>query len=82
MTDQDLLQRISSDINVVAGKPVIKGTRLSVDFILNLLAYGASFDEIIEEYQGISTQDIQACLLFASRSIASSEFMPLSTEPA
>ncbi|MEL7225844.1 MAG: DUF433 domain-containing protein [Cyanobacteria bacterium J06576_12] len=50
--------------------------------MLNLLAYGASFDEIIEEYQGISTQDIQACLLFASRSIASSEFMPLSTEPA
>ena len=82
MTDQDLLQRKSSEINVVAGKPVINGTRMSVDFILNLLAYGASFDEIIEEYQGISTQDIQACLLFASRSIASSEFMPLSTEPA
>jgi len=49
MTDQDLLQRISSDLSVVAGKPVVKGTRLSVDFILNLLAYGASFDEIIEE---------------------------------
>lgn len=82
MTDQDLLQRISSDLSVVAGKPVVKGTRLSVDFILNLLAYGASFDEIIEEYEGVSTQDIQACLLFASQSIASSAFMPLSTEPA
>ncbi|MEL7357332.1 MAG: DUF433 domain-containing protein [Cyanobacteria bacterium J06634_6] len=82
MTDQDLLQRISSDLSVVAGKPVIKGTRLSVDFILKLLAHGASFDEIMEEYQGVSVQDIQACLLFASQAIASAAFMPLSTEPA
>jgi len=82
MTDQDLLQRISSDSGIVVVKPVIKGTRLSVDVILNLLAHGASFDEIIEEYQGISTQDIQACLLFASQSLASTVFVPLSTEPA
>ncbi|MEL6491167.1 MAG: DUF433 domain-containing protein [Cyanobacteria bacterium J06621_3] len=39
---------------------------MHIDFILNLLAHGASCDEIIEEYQGVSEQNIQACLLFAS----------------
>lgn len=82
MSDQDLIQRISSDPQVVTGKPVIRGTRLSVDFILNLLAHGATFDEILDEYEGLTTHDIQACLLFASKAIANTAFMPLSAEPA
>ena len=82
MTDQELLQRISSDPNILAGKPVIKGTRLSVDFILNLLAHGASFNEIISEYEGLTEHDIQACLLFASQSLSSATFMPLTAESA
>lgn len=82
MSDQELIKRISSDPKVVTGKPVIRGTRLSVDFILNLLAHGATFDEILDEYEGLTMQDIQACLLFASQTIASAAFMPLSAEPA
>jgi uncharacterized protein (DUF433 family) len=66
MTEQELLQRISSDPKVLAGKHVIKGTRLCVDFILSLLAYGSSFSEIIDEYEGLTANDIRACLLFAS----------------
>jgi len=76
------MKRICSDPEIVAGKPVIKGTRLSVDFILNLLAHGATFDEILNEYEGVTTQDIQACLLFASQTVANSAFMPLTAEPA
>lgn len=66
MNDQQLLQRIVNDPNVMLGKPVIKGTRLTVELILNLLAHGSTVDEILGEYDGLSREDIQACLLFAS----------------
>ena len=66
MTDKELLQRIVSNPEVLNGKPVLQGTRLSVDFILNLLAYGSTSEEIISEYEGLTLCDIQACLLFAS----------------
>jgi uncharacterized protein (DUF433 family) len=65
VTDADLLARISCDPAVLAGKPVIAGTRLSVDYVLNLLAHGASVAEIVEEYAGLAADDIRACLLFA-----------------
>jgi uncharacterized protein (DUF433 family) len=77
MTDQELLNRIDTNPKVLAGKPVIKGTRLSIEFILNLLAHGATTAEILEEYEGLVEADIQACLLFASRSLESIDFMPL-----
>ncbi len=82
MDDRELIERISSDPKVLLGKPVVRGTRLSVDFILNLLAHGASFDEIIDEYEGLAVQDIQACLLFAAQSLSSTAFMPLTVESA
>jgi uncharacterized protein (DUF433 family) len=80
MTDQELLERISSDPQVMVGKPVIRGTRLSVEYILNLLGHGATVEEILDEYTGLSRDDIQACMLFASRAMADVAFMPLSTE--
>jgi uncharacterized protein (DUF433 family) len=81
MSDQELLKRITVDPKVMVGKPVVKGTRLTVEHILNLLAHGASYDEILQEYNGLSPDDIQACLLFASQSLSSSSFIPLTTEP-
>ncbi|HZZ29349.1 MAG TPA: DUF433 domain-containing protein [Pirellulales bacterium] len=80
MQDQELLRRIVSDPKVLVGKPAIKGTRLSVDFILNLLAHGATIEDITAEYQGVVQEDIQACLLFASQSISNTAFMPLEAE--
>ena len=68
MNEQLLLHRIACDPRVVAGKPVIRGTRLSVEFILNLLAHDATIPEILDEYDGLTRDDIQACLLFASQS--------------
>ncbi len=70
MTDQELLERIVLNPQVLAGKPVIKGTRLSAEYILNLLAHGATIAEIIEEYQDLNPKDIQACILFASKSLS------------
>jgi uncharacterized protein (DUF433 family) len=80
MTDDKLLQRITVDPTILVGKPVIKGTRLSVESILNQLAHGATVDELAAEYAGLTIEDIQACLLFASRSLDNTEFMPLMAE--
>ena len=81
MKDQELLERIELNQKVMVGKPVIKGTRLTVEYMLNLLAHGATVDEILAEYQGLAREDVQACLLFATRSLASTSFMPLMAEP-
>jgi len=81
MSDRELLSRIVFDNKVVAGKPVIKGTRLAVEYILNLLAHGETAIGILKEYEGLIPEDVQACLLFASRSMASTAFMPLAMEP-
>ena len=56
--------RITIEQNVLVGKPVIKGTRLAVEFIIDLLAQGWSNDEIIYNYPGIGLEDIQACLSY------------------
>ncbi|HEV8487399.1 MAG TPA: DUF433 domain-containing protein [Blastocatellia bacterium] len=56
-------------------KPVIKGTRLTVEYILNLLAHGATADEILVEYDGLLQEDLQACLLFATKSLEDVSFM-------
>jgi len=78
--DQELLERITLNPKVMTGKPVIKGTRLTVEHVLNLLAHGATTEEILEEYQGLRPEDIQACLLFATKSLGNTDFMPLTVE--
>ena len=65
MNDQDLLERITLNPKVMVGKPVIRGTRLTVEFILNLLAHGATVEEILDEYDGLTPEDVRSCLLFA-----------------
>jgi uncharacterized protein (DUF433 family) len=82
MREEQLLERITLNPQVMVGKPVIRGTRLTVEYILNLLAHGASMDEILGEYHGLTHADIQACLLFATRSVGSATFMPLALEIA
>ncbi len=80
MTDEQLLERIAIDSKVMTGKPVIKGTRLTVEYILNLLAHGATPEEIMQEYDSLSHEDIQACILFAAKSLEDMTFMPLAVE--
>ena len=80
MTDQELLNRITVNPKVLVGKPVIRDTRLAVEFILNLLAHGSTIEEIIDEYKGLKAEDIRACILFATKSLENTVFMPLQTE--
>ena len=82
MNERQLLERVTLNPSVMVGKPVIKGTRLTVEFILGLLAHGATPAEILEEYNGLVPEDIQACLLFATKSLSETDFMPLTTEAA
>lgn len=77
MSDEQLLSRISFSPDVMVGKPVIRGTRLTVEYVLGLLAHGASVSEILEEYEGLTPEDVQACFLFASRSLRDATFLPL-----
>jgi uncharacterized protein (DUF433 family) len=79
MQDEQLLERITLNPKVMVGKPVIKGTRLTVEYILNLLAHGATVAEILEDIMD-SRRKIQACLLFAARALEDTSFMPLVTE--
>ena len=81
MEDSELLMRVSLNPAVMAGKPVVRGTRLSVERVLNLLAHGMTPVEIQDEYEGLEPEDIQACLLFASKSLQSNDFMPLAAKP-
>ena len=82
MSEKQLLKRITLDPTVMGGKPVIKGTRLTVEHILGLLSKGMPTEAILKEYEGLAPQDIQACLLFAAKSLESTVFMPLSAESA
>ena len=64
----------------MVGKPVIKGTRLTAEYILHLLAHGASEPDILAEYECLTKEDIQACILFAVRLLEDAAFMPLVAE--
>lgn len=79
MSDRELLERITLDPKVMTGKPVIRGTRLTVEYILNLLAHGATVEEVLEEYEGLTREDVRACLLFATKSLESSDFLSLAS---
>ena len=71
-------ERISLDSDVLVGKPVIKGTRLAVEFVVELLAQGWSHEEILKNYPGISDEDIHACLSYASAALRDERVYPLS----
>lgn len=77
MRNDNLLNRINVNPKVMGGKPVIQGTRLTVQYILKLLADGWSFGDIKKEYEGLSDIDISACIVYALEVLDNTEFIPL-----
>jgi len=73
----DWADRIEINTKVLAGKPVVKGTRLAVEFILELLSQGWGEAEIIENYDGVTHEDILACLQYAAEVLKSEKIYPL-----
>jgi len=70
---------IFTDPEVLAGKPVVKGTRLSVDFLLGLLAEGWSEAQILENYPQLSPKALQAVFAFAAEIMREESLYPLKT---
>lgn len=68
--------RIVLNPEVLAGKPVIRGTRLSVDFVIGLMADGWSEADILQNYPGLSRDDITACLAYARDVLRSEKVYP------
>ncbi|MBI2908284.1 MAG: DUF433 domain-containing protein [Chloroflexi bacterium] len=73
----DWKERITVDPNILVGKPVVKGTRLAVEFIVDLLAQGWSEEEILRNYPGLTAEDIKACLRYASAVLHAEKVYPL-----
>jgi uncharacterized protein (DUF433 family) len=69
--------RIVVSPDVLVGKPVIKGTRIAVEFIIGLLANGWSYDDILKNYPGLTSEDILACLSYASNVLQGEKVYPL-----
>jgi uncharacterized protein (DUF433 family) len=65
-TREELLNRISINPNICFGKPCIRGHRIWVSLILDLLASGMTNEEILEEYPGLTPEDIQACIAYGA----------------
>lgn len=66
MANDDLLSRISIDPNICFGKPCIRGHRIWVSLILDLLAAGETIETILEEYPSIEREDVLACIAYAA----------------
>ena len=64
-SNEDLLRRITADSKIFGGKPIVRGMRISVELIVGLLAQGASFDELLDDYPDLEEADIRACLAYA-----------------
>ena len=75
-----MIEGITANPQILGGKPIIRGTRISVEFILELLASDVSEDEILEDYPHLTKDDIQACLKYAARSCKNEIYVEL--EPA
>ena len=70
---EDLLKRITFDRDVLCGKPIIRGLRISVEMILELLPKGSSEQEILEDYPELESDDIRAALLYAHHIVATED---------
>ena len=70
--------RIVMDPKILTGKPVVRGTRLAVEFIVDLLAQGWSEAQIVNNYPGLSHEDVLACLSYASELLKSGRVFPTS----
>ena len=81
MDERKLLERITVDPKIFGGKPIIRGHRLAVEHVLDMLAAGDSPDTILEGYPWLEREDILACLVYARRLVGHERVEPL-VEPA
>ena len=71
------MNRITYNPKILGGKPIIKGTRISVEHVINLLASNVTESEILEDYPHITRNDIQACLKYAANALKNEIYLNL-----
>jgi uncharacterized protein (DUF433 family) len=64
-------ERITIDPTIQVGKPAVKGTRITVEFIIERLACGWTVQQLVDEHEHLSAEDVQACLAYASEVLKS-----------
>ena len=74
--DQSWRDRIVIDPRILTGKPVVRGTRVSVELVVDLLARGYTPQQILEDYPHLTLEDVQACLKYASDILSSERVYP------
>jgi uncharacterized protein (DUF433 family) len=70
-----MFDRIHSDPAILGGKPCIKGTRISVEFLLELLASGGTIDQIVTKYPHLAREDVEQAIRFAAESLKNDTFV-------
>ena len=78
MITDNLIDRITTNPDILVGKPIIRGMRISVEQILKLLANGMNYNEIIEDYPELEFEDIQAVLLYAAELVSEEKLYTVS----
>lgn len=73
MMEEKLLKRIITDPKIMLGKPIIKGTRMTVELIVEKMAYGETMDDLKKDYPFLTDDDIRAALLYAAKRLAHEE---------
>jgi uncharacterized protein (DUF433 family) len=76
MLAEPLLERIELDPEVMLGKPVIRGTRITVEIILEKIAAGCPIEEVLAEYPRLTRDDVLAAVAYARQAIGTDEFIP------
>jgi len=76
MDDRKLLDRITFNPEIFGGKAIIRGRRLAVEHVLNMMAAGSSVEELLEHYPWLQREDIQACLYYAAGIAGREHFAP------
>jgi uncharacterized protein (DUF433 family) len=66
----DWQDRITIDPEVLVGKPIVKGTRISVEFVIDLLGRDWTVEQVLKEYDHLKQEDVQACLAYASEKMS------------
>lgn len=77
MDKNELLKRITINPEVMVGKPIIRGTRLTVEHLLKALAGGLTFEALLEDYPFLEKEDILACFLYASSLVEQERVYPI-----
>jgi uncharacterized protein (DUF433 family) len=75
--EEELLERITVNPKVMGGKPIVKGTRITVEQVLKLLAQGLTVQEILKDYPHLSKDDVSAVLLYAAKVASEEEVYPV-----